>query len=533
MLNRRGFFKSLATALAAPFCAPFRSRAAVIARIPYLQNVGPDRAALCWTSDQVGQGAVWLVNKGASPTRVPATVKELLPSDTGLDSSSYLYTAECTALLPNTEYFYQVTTDEQTPLDNNTFHFRTAGTAPFSFLAFGDSGSGLPEQEILTEWMKAENPALVLHLGDLAYPNGAFREYQLHYFDVYRDLMKQVPFFPCPGNHGYMTRDGFPFLTLQNVPAADLVPPAEQGRYYSFDWGNAHFVAVDSNAPLSRAAQGQGHMLKWLERDLSATEQFWKIVYFHHPPFAGGPNQADPLSELARNYLVPLVERSGVQLVLTGHEHSYQRSYPLHDRFIVNEGQGTVYITSGGGGASLYPVNPHPLVAMGQSAHHYLRVEVNQTRLAVRAIGLSGGEIDEVSLAPLPQLSQGVEILSSPNPAAHVARIPGRNLAPALRSATGGVLPYELEGIAVTANGHPLSIRQVSPVHVEAEIPLYLSGRVTLEVRTQNGSAATPVSLPDERANSRLMRYTRDRLREMQSQENTRPRIAIRNHQSP
>src|SRR5262249_51192835 len=163
--------------------------------------------------------------------------------------------------------------------------------------------------------------------------------------------------------------------------------------------------------------------------------------------------------------------------------------------------------TSGGGGAGLYPVNPHPLVAMGLSAHHYLRAEVNQTRLAIHAIGLSGGEIDEVSLAPLPQLSQGVEILSSPNPAVRLARIPGRNLAHALRSATG-VLPYELEGIAVTANGLPLSIRQVSAVHVEVEIPLNLSGRVTLEVRTPNGSAATPASVPTERASSRLTRYT-------------------------
>ncbi|HEU0007829.1 MAG TPA: metallophosphoesterase, partial [Terriglobia bacterium] len=288
MFNRRGFFKSLAGALVAPICAPLRSQAAVIACLPYVQNVGFDRAVLAWTTEQLGQGAVWLASNGSPARRVTSSVKELLPSDTGLDSPSYRHTAELTGLAPNTEYFYQVTAEDQT-LPGSGFHFRTAGSGPFSFLAFGDSGSGLPQQQMLAEWMKKENPALVLHLGDLAYPQGAFLEYQHHYFDVYRDLMKQVPFFPCAGNHGYMTRDGFPYLTLHDVPAVDSAPPAERGRYYSFDWGNAHFAAIDSNAPLVQAAQGRGHMLEWLEHDLSVTQQYWKIVYFHHPPFAGGP----------------------------------------------------------------------------------------------------------------------------------------------------------------------------------------------------------------------------------------------------
>ena len=526
MFNRRGFFKSLAGALVAPICAPLRSQAAVIARLPYVQNVGLDRAVLAWTTEQPGQGAVWLASNGSPARRVTSSVKELLPSDTDLDSPSYRHTAELTGLAPNTEYFYQVTAEDQT-LPGSGFRFRTAGSGPFSFLAFGDSGSGLPQQQMLAEWMKKENPALVLHLGDLAYPQGAFLEYQHHYFDVYRDLMKQVPFFPCAGNHGYMTRDGFPYLTLHDVPAVDSAPLAERGRYYSFDWGNVHFAAVDSNAPLVQAAQGRGHMLEWLEHDLSVTRQYWKIVYFHHPPFAGGPNETDPLSELARKYLVPIVERHGVQLVLNGHEHSYQRSHPLRDRQIVSEGEGTVYVTSGGGGVALYPVHPNPVVAVGQSAHHYLRVEVNETRLAVRTISLYGEQMDGVNLAPLPEIGGDVEISHAPDIASsRLMKICGRNLAPALHSAAGVVFPLELAGISLTANGEPLHIRQVSPVHIEAEIPANLSGEVAVKLNTPNGSSQTTLSLSGDGSQPHRGRYTIDQLEEMRSRASRRGRIA-------
>jgi len=239
-------------------------------------------------------------------------VTELLPAETDLGTPCYHHTVELSGLEPNTEYFYGIVRDDGALTANEPLSFRTACPGALSFLAFGDSGSGSAEQQILAGWMKKENPSLVLHLGDLAYPNGSFEDFQAYYFDPCRDLMKRVPFFPCPGNHDYMTRDAFPYLALHDLPQLRSVPEQDRGRYYSFDWGNVHFVSVDSNAPLVLAAGGQGSMLDWLEQDLRATRQYWKIVYFHHPPFAGGPNENDASSELARRYLVPIVERHGV-----------------------------------------------------------------------------------------------------------------------------------------------------------------------------------------------------------------------------
>ena len=404
MLNRRGFFRSTVGALTASVLAPRRSKAVLTSPCTYLQNVARDRATITWTTEVAGPDAVWFGCGGSPVQRKASVVRELLPEETDLGAPRYRHTVELGGLEPNTEYFYGFLADDLGLAANEPLSFRTACPGSLSFLAFGDSGSGGAEQQILAGWMRKESPSLVLHLGDLAYPRGSFQDYQDYYFGPCRDLMKRVPFFPCPGNHDYMTRDASPYLALHNLPQVASVPESDRGRYYSFDWGNVHFVSVDSNAPLVRATRGQGPMLDWLENDLRTTRQYWKIVYFHHPPFAGGPNENDASSELARNYLVPIVERHGVQLVLNGHEHSYQRTYPLTGRQIVTKGNGTVYVTSGGGGYGLYAAHAHALVALCHSVHHYLRVDVSNSRLNVRAIGLTGEEIDGFDIAPLPEV---------------------------------------------------------------------------------------------------------------------------------
>jgi acid phosphatase type 7 len=443
---------------------------------------------------------VWFGCGGTPAQRKVSVVRELLPAETDLGARRYRHTIELAGLEPNTEYFYGFLPDDGGMTTNEPLSFRTACLGALSFLAFGDSGSGGAEQQILAGWMRKESPSLVLHLGDLAYPNGSFQDFQDYYFGPCRDLMQRVPFFPCPGNHEYMTRDAFPYLALHDLPQVASAPESDRGRYYSFDWGNVHFVSVDSNAPLVRAAGGQGPMLDWLENDLRATRQYWRIVYFHHPPFAGGPNENDVSCELARNYLAPIVERHGVQLVLNGHEHSYQRTYPLTGKQAVPKGNGTMYVTSGGGGYGLYAAHSHPLVAVSHSVHHYLRVNVSNSRLSVRAIGLSGEEVDGFDLAPLPEVSDFVEILpTSDTFPMRVLKIRGRNLAVVPQSAFGSFQPFELSGISVTANGEPLPLLKVSTVEVEAQFAAPLEGQLALEVTTSNGVVRKQVSVVGNR----------------------------------
>jgi uncharacterized protein (TIGR03437 family) len=428
-------------------------------------------------------------DRGASAAAT-SSVREFTPEETGLPAAFFHHRVHLNNLSEATRYQYLVYGDGETLGPGDEPAFRTAGPGAFSFLAFGDSGTGGTAQRRLAARMLLEQVSLAVHTGDVAYMNGSFEQFLNHHFDVYRDLLQRVPLFPSLGNHEYYTADAAPYLALHETPTAG-VPASDLGRYYSFDWGNVHFVALDSNRPLREAARGSGAMLRWLEDDLRATTKFWKIVYFHHPPYAWGPNSGDSLSALVREHVVPILERHGVQVVLDGHEHSYQRSLPILRGEAVPEGEGIVYLTTGGGGGGLYPVHPHPLLAAGAIQYHYLRVTVEGSRLIAVAVGPDGGELDRCVVAPVPELSAGGLVNAASfqprlAPGA-LASVFGRNLAPEARSAGALPLPIELGGIRAFADGKPLPLWYVSPVQINAQLPFDVSGRVEVRIETPNG----------------------------------------------
>ena len=244
-------------------------------------------------------------------------------------------------------------------------NFLSHGRGPFNFLVLGDSGEPSSEQYLLAQQLSQERPAMVVHTGDIAYFEGSFQEFRVNYFERY-PLMSAVPFFPAPGNHEYLTPEAVPYRAVHSVPSA-TVPEMDRGKYYSFDWSNVHFVSLDSNVSLDRAATGEGGMLKWLEEDLRTTSKFWRVAFFHHPPYGTGPTQTNLQSALVRDLVVPILERHGVQAVFSGHEHSYQRTLPIRERGSEHRRNGVTYFTTGGGGGGLYPVYPSALLAAGAS----------------------------------------------------------------------------------------------------------------------------------------------------------------------
>ena len=410
------------------------------------------------------------------------------------------YQADLVGLKPNRQYVYSAMVNNQQIGDATSCHFRTAGPGPFNFLVFGDSGQATREQFAIASRIGSEDPAFILHVGDIAYMDGTFAQYQSNYFPYYSGLMSCVPFFTTPGNHDYMTNNAAPYLALHSVPQR-TVPINDRGRYYSFDWGNAHFVSLDSNASLEQAVEGNGKMLAWLENDLRSTRAFWRVVFFHHPPYATGLHQGDILCSWAREKIVPILERYGVQVVFSGHEHSYQRSHPVRDNTTTTQGDGTVYITSGGGGAVLYPVFAHPLLAVRQSSHHYVRAEMRGAQLTFRAIGIDGREIDNVMLTPAPAIDsadlspmlwRSVVLMRGTR-----VQIVGRNLA-GEEAYTSKTL-FQLAGTVVTINDRPISLLYASPDRIYGFVPSGISGAATLRVTTPNGSSETTVSFPDDR----------------------------------
>ena len=195
--NRRRFIRS--SAFAAPFFLLRRARAASLRRFPYIQNLSSTAVTVLWTTDSPSEGEVRFSTDLDFSQSALSRATELSPAETALDSSYWRHRAVIRNLEPDTRYYYQVRVDGQAiaaPF-NLTFH-TPAASGPFSFLAFGDSGVGSPEQIQLRERMVREAPDFVLHTGDIAYPVGSFESFQQNYLDVYRDLMHRVPFFPSP-----------------------------------------------------------------------------------------------------------------------------------------------------------------------------------------------------------------------------------------------------------------------------------------------------------------------------------------------
>lgn len=253
------------------------------------------------------------------------------------------------------------------------------------FLAFGDSGSGGVEQRLLAARMAERDADFWLHTGDMAYPEGTFAELVDHHFRMYGDQLARTPLFPCLGNHDVATAFGRPNLLLHAFPECG-VPLKERGYYYSFDWQQAHVVVMDSTFGLHWALHEGGAMLDWLKQDLAQSRAPWKIAVFHHAPFVGGKNTFESLCINTRENLVPVLENAGVQLVLAGHEHNYQRAHLRGT---------TLHIATGGGGGELYPVTEHPAIAFNESRHHFVEFEIDGPTLRGWARGLDGEPFDE------------------------------------------------------------------------------------------------------------------------------------------
>jgi hypothetical protein len=491
-LDRRRFL-GLLGALSAPRVALALDSAVTVVRFPYLQRTRSDRVAIMWTTLQQGEGKVQYSADLKTFNFASAKSRTFYPDETGLPYTFVQYEAALTGLQPKTLYSYRVTVDGQTVQDSQ---FATAGPGAFDFMVFGDSGQYTQGQVDITARIVLERPSFVLHLGDIAYNEGTFEQFQVRYFDYYRSIMNRVPFFATPGNHEYTLGDATPYVAVHGLPS-ETVPAADRGRYYSFDWGNAHFVSLDTNTPLVRAVEEDGQMLRWLEHDLNSTRQFWRIVFFHHPPYAVGPNETNILSALARENIVPILEAYGVHLVFSGHEHSYQRSQSIRGGAISNPGQGTVYITSGGGGGGLYPVWDSPLVSASKSDFHYLRVGVTDSELVLKAINGSGTILDTFSLKPTPVVESFKQIpaitFTPARSVGAIVRIVGRNLASDERYISGSQLPLQLGGTQVTVNDQPIQLIYTSTNEIYGRIPFDIPAVASLKITTRMGTTEIPI----------------------------------------
>jgi hypothetical protein len=195
-------------------------------------------------------------------------------------------------------------------------------------------------------------------------------------------MIQNLPFQATMGNHerkGILFQKYFPY-------------PFVADRYWSFDYGPAHFCAIDQFVKYdSGSAQ-----LQWLAKDLQDTKKPWKILFFHQPGWSAGMKDSSHENDLnVQRFIEPLCEKYGVHLVICGHNHFYSRA-----RVMTASGDSVIHITSGGGGAPLYGLDPHaPNILAARKVHHFCEVEiVSSALLRMRVISEDEEVIDSFSI---------------------------------------------------------------------------------------------------------------------------------------
>jgi predicted phosphodiesterase len=339
-------------------------------RGPYVQGVTASSAVICWVSKHPGSG---VVEYGKSPE---LGCKETDPR------VRRRHVVALAALDPGSTYHYRV----EGVGGSSSGCFRTAPVGDdsrFSFAVVGDSGSGGKGQLAVAALLERLRPDLVLHTGDVVYPAGQERHYDRRFFAPYRNLIKTVPLFPVLGNHDVRKGNGAAFLENFHPP---LGSPGSTKRYYSFDWGNTHFVALDSELYHGDRGSNPEEQRDFLERDLATTRKRWKVAFLHRSPYGSSRHGGD---EKVREDLEPLFVKHGADLVFSGHDHVYERTVPI---------TGVTYVVSGGGGRRLYPAGNGELTASSVSVHHAVLVRVSGSRLLLETLEVGGKVVDRSEL---------------------------------------------------------------------------------------------------------------------------------------
>lgn len=406
-----------------------------LTRGPYLQLATPESMVVVWRTDGASEP---IVRFGASPDhldrqvsgdavvlRVAADVaadddvprlykqpreeaarRDRRDRDPSTAPGTYQYEAHVDGLQPGARYYYAVFDGDRRLAGGDQEHFfktspPVGNDASLRLWVVGDSGTAGRDQRQVFEAAQGflhetgRKLDAYLHVGDMAYPDGTDREFQLTFFDIYQPTLRNTVCWPSMGNHeGHTSRGQLgigPYYDAYVVPTAAEAGGVASGSeaYYSFDIGNVHFVCLDSH-DLNR--EPTGAMAQWLVADLEEAQGDWLIAFWHHPPYTKGSHDSDREGQLIemRTHIMPILESGGVDLVLSGHSHIYERSMLIdgaystpttaesvvlddgdgnpdgdgayHKSEGLNPHEGTIAIVSGHGGAGISRKGTMPIM---------------------------------------------------------------------------------------------------------------------------------------------------------------------------
>jgi hypothetical protein len=333
--GRFALFAASAAALAG--AGTFPAFAQTVTRGPFLQIARSDGMTVRWRTSPGADGRVWY---GPSPASLTQWVDDPV--------SAQEHAITITGLSPDMRYYYAVgTTTTQLAGADSLHWFETSppagSTDPVRMWILGDSGLAGPNQNAVRDaylaYPGAADTDVWLMLGDNAYNAGTDAEFTTGLFNPYASPLRTMPLWPTRGNHDVVragpNNDYYDFFTLPVAGEAGGVASGTEA-YYSFDYANVHVVCLDSEG--SDRSVG-GPMVTWLRQDLAANTADWCIAFWHHPPYTKGSHDSDNAADSGgrmqdmRQNVLPVADSLGVDLVLTGHSHSYERSFLLNGHY--------------------------------------------------------------------------------------------------------------------------------------------------------------------------------------------------------
>ena len=407
-------------------------------RAPYIQTLTSDSVIIRWMTEENKLGVVQF---GESPEYMSIIELET--------SASKDHTVKLSNLKPATRYYYQIGAIDgyhEFDVEKQWFYTHPLEDKPTRIWVMGDSGKAGETlnqvRDSALNWMRQnplisqqgdaeiDNKPLIdiwMILGDIAYTSGTNDQFQSALFDTFAELLPNTSLWPVYGNHDDRRWTYFRIFDLpENAEAGGVASHTE--NYYAIDYSNVHFVILDSQAS-DRSAESD--MANWLKRDLAQNKKPWVIAAFHHPPYTRGSHDSDDaydsrgrMQQMRENF-VPILESAGVDLVLSGHSHMYERSYLLDcayetsDKFtaqnIVSEGingkhqqyvkpllqkehQGAIYAIAGSAAKVDDGPLDHPAHHLGLLEAGSMVIDVVDDKLTARFINNEGQVRDEFSI---------------------------------------------------------------------------------------------------------------------------------------
>lgn len=422
-------------------------------RAPYIQMLTTNSVIIHWLT---AEEQATIVRYGEDKSQLDMRLVD--------DALVKNHIARLSNLKPGTKYYYQIEPYQIEPIDvasvnaatinavqaqdsdKQWFYTHPQDDVSTRIWVIGDSGEfGETLNQVrdsALNWMR-ENPKLKLNdseidadvplvdvwlsLGDIAYRSGTNEQYQASLFDTFADLTANTVLWPVYGNHDERRWTYFRIFDLpENAEAGGLASNTE--NYYAFDYSNVHFVMLDSQDS-DRSANGE--MALWLKKDLAQNTRPWTIAVLHHPPYTKGTHDSDSFYDSRgrmvrmRENILPILEQGGVDLVMSGHSHMYERSYLLdcaygqsdsfsqnnivsagvngkHQRYIKplqkKNNQGAIYIVAGSASKVDQGAMNHPAHHVGLLEAGSMIIDIDENKLIARFINNYGEIKDSFSI---------------------------------------------------------------------------------------------------------------------------------------